>query len=287
MLYKMSNYKDINKILKYGKARGKYLLHMLLPNLSDINELYVLESYEDYLKIASELPEKVILRADAELGKAPTLGVRGCAIEKDKIPDYIKLVKKNNKDGTVLCIDTKVENEKSSISGSFNIHFEWGHCIIIEYLSEGFDIGGITKGEDIHEIYYIPWNQILFTKHMNEYKVYNISDEQYKESAIRKINSLVKKGLEEEAKTIPLTYKPINGAIHKMIFDEIIIPILYDKNKIYGLETSSFGIQGMIRKNKEKYILQPVEFRTSERHVEKDFYNKYLVPKEKQYKITL
>ena len=48
MIYKMNNNSDIHKILKYGKARGAYMLHTLLPSLSDVNNLYVLNSYEDY-----------------------------------------------------------------------------------------------------------------------------------------------------------------------------------------------------------------------------------------------
>ena len=72
MIYKMNNNSDIHKILKYGKARGAYMLHTLLPSLSDVNNLYVLNSYEDYKQIVLELPSKVILRADAEIGTPPT-----------------------------------------------------------------------------------------------------------------------------------------------------------------------------------------------------------------------
>lgn len=287
MIYKMNNNSDIHKILKYGKARGAYMLHTLLPSLSDVNNLYVLNSYEDYKQIVLELPSKVILRADAEIGTPPTLGIRGCALLKEKIPDYIELVKKTNPNGVVLCIDTKIENKKTIISGSFNVHFECYNCIIVEYLGQGFDIGGITKGEDIHETYYIPWDEVLFAENMNRYLKYKITDEEYETSAKRKIEYLIANNelsKEQAIQQIPTTYHPISNEIHRMIYNEIIIPILANENITYKLGSSSFGIQGMIREDSEKnYILQPVEIRTSKRHVEEEFYNKYLASKEKKY----
>ena len=152
MLYEMLKKSDIREIMKYGKSKGALLLNLLLSarcKSGKMNNFFVFDSEEDFRKIEDRLPKIVVLRADARIGKTPTLGVRGTATKKEKVVEYIEKVKENNPNGVVLCIDTDVENQSKSrrIEGAFNVHFEWGQYVLIDYLGAGFDVGGITKGE--------------------------------------------------------------------------------------------------------------------------------------------
>lgn len=76
MLYEMGNPKDDSHIRKYGKAYGTVLLHKWLPKISKTKQLFVLDSYEDFLKIQDKLPEVFTCRADAKTGEPATLRSR-------------------------------------------------------------------------------------------------------------------------------------------------------------------------------------------------------------------
>ena len=235
MLYEMRQKDDIKNIMKYGKAYGAFLLHYLLHDICDINNFYVFDNARDYEKIKDKLPERFILRADAKVGEKPTLGVRGMAASKE------------------------------------NVYFEWGKKVFIDYLGQGFDVGGITKGEDNHEMWVIDWNDLLFVtpNNMNQYRTYLISDEAYKESAERKRNAIVNKNkmtIEEAEKIIPDTYKPMPCYVKQDILDKIILQIYEKKDELQKLGLRSFGVQGMIRGGK----LFPVEINRRERFVELD-----------------
>lgn len=270
MLHEMKEKSDIKHIRQYGKAYGAFLLHCLLHDICNIKNFFVFDSIEEFEKIENKLPEKVILRADAKLGESPTLRVRGTAVNKSGVPDYIEKVKKQNPNGVVLCMDTDVENQNKSIDGSFNVYFEWGEKVWIDYLGPGFDVGGITKGEDNHEMWSIDWENLLFVKpgNMNRYRTHLISDQEYKESAERKILSLMKdKGLSEDEarKKVPRKYKPMPLSIKEALLDKIVFEIYSKKEDVRKLGLRSFGVQGMIRGGE----LFPVEINRMERFVEK------------------
>lgn len=258
MLYEMLKKSDIQYIKRYGKAGGALLLNLLLSESCKsckIKNFFVFDSLEEFKKIEARLPEIVILRADAKLGEPPTLGVRGTAVNKTKVAEYIDKVKEHNPNGVVLCMDTDVENQNQSksIDGSFNVHFEWGKKVYIDYLGIGFDVGGITKGEENHERWSIDWNDLLFVKpnNMNRHRTHLISDEEYKKSAERKIQALRNNNnfSEEEAqKRVPQKYKTMPLSIKQALLDKIVLEIYSKKTELQKLGLkSSFGVQGMIR----------------------------------------
>lgn len=268
MLYEMKKKEDLKYIIRYGKAGGALLLSFLLPDICDIEYFYVFDSMEEFEKIKDRLPEIITLRADAEIGQKPTLGVRGCELQKneDEIRDYIEAVKTSNPDGVVFCMIANTVQKNKLIDGSFNVYFEYGQRVYIDYLGAGFDVGGITKGEDNHECYVIEWNELLFVKpnNMNLYRTHLVTEEEYAESAERKINFYIKKdrcSRDEASKKVPKTYKPMPPSIKQMLLDQIVFPIYIKSEEIrrYGLK--SFGIQGMIRGGE----LFPIEVNRRER----------------------
>lgn len=271
MLYEMKQKKDIKNIMQYGKAYGAFLLHCLLHDICDINNFFVFDSNEDFEKIKDKLPEKIILMADAKTGDKPTLGVRGAAVSKNEVQNYIDNVKAHNPDGVVLCVDTTTERKGKRIDGAFNVYFEWGDKVYIDYLGQGFDVGGITKGEDNHEMWAIDWKNLLFVKPstMNLYRTYLISDEEYKKSAERKRKFTMKQNklTEEQVRDIiPDKYKPMPLSIKEKLLNDIVLEIYSKKEVLPRLGLKSFGVQGMIRDGE----LFPVEINRRERFIEKE-----------------
>lgn len=271
MLYEMKQKNDIKSIMKYGKAYGAFLLHCLLHKICDINNFFIFDSIEDFEKIENKLPEKFVLRADAKTGDKPTLGVRGALVSKSEVQKYIDNVKEHNPEGVVLCMDTATERKGKSMDGAFNVYFEWGDKVYIDYLGQGFDVGGITKGEDNHEMWAIDWENLLFVKPktMNLYRTYLISDEEYKKSVERKREFTMKQNnlTQEQVKVIiPDKYKPMPLSIKEKLLDDIILEIYSKKEELPKLGLKSFGVQGMIRDGE----LFPIEINRRERFIEKE-----------------
>lgn len=270
MLLEMNNKNDFNKIRKYGKSYGIYLLKYLLPKICDINNFFIVDNYLEVKKILDRLPDRLILRGDSIEGEKPTF-IRGGLFSKDEIEKYINEVKDINPNGVVLCIDTNMERKPRSIDGSFNIYFEWNKKIYIDWLTKGYDVGGITKGEDNHEVYVIDFNDIYFVTedNLNKYRTYIINDINYKKSLDSKVKYIMDKTgktYDEVIKDFNLEYIPMSKEIKKLLIEKIILEILIKSKEINKLNLKSFGVQGMIRDG----LLFPVEVNREERFKSKN-----------------
>lgn len=274
MLYEMKKKSDISNLMKCGKASGALLLNLIYPELSKINNFYVLDSKEELDRIIEKLPDRVALRADSPLGEKPITGIRGRGANKNEIGDYIGYVKEKNPVAFVICMDTNTEKRRNNIDGSFNVYFDWEKMVYIDFLGKGFDVGGLTKGEEKpHEIYCIPWEDLLFVKPntMNQYRVFLASDSLYSQSVNRKRKHLVEHAgvSEEEAKQmIPEKYQPVSTSVKEEIIDRIIFGMFTKRRVLTELKIKSFGIQGMIRDGE----LAPIEVYRRERFIDKELF---------------
>lgn len=205
----------------------------------------------------------------------PHCGVEGKFVRKSDVENYIQRVKQSNPNGVVLCIDTeKGTQEKVKTDGAFNVYLQMNDKVYIDFLGKGFDMGAITKGKENHESWIIDWDEVLFItpNNMNRYRKCIISNEDYLNSARRRLQHLINIGYSKEAiqGKIPKTYSPMSFAIKEMILDKIIMPLYYNKSKLKQNGLNSFGVQGMIIDNK----LFPIEFNRKERFAEKSFFRK-------------
>lgn len=205
-------------------------------------------------------------------------GVEGSFVKKEQVEDYIKRVKKSNPKGVVLCIDTEEgTQEKINTQGAFNVYMQMNDKIYIDFLGKGFDMGAITKGKENHESWVIDWKDILFvTPHnMNKYRQNIISEQAYLESARRRLVHLLNIGYSpaEIKGKIPKSYSHMPDWIKEKILDEIVMPLYYKKNSLLYNGLKSFGIQGMIIKER----LFPIEFNRQERFAEKSFFEEEAV----------
>lgn len=199
-------------------------------------------------------------------------GVEGNFVRKEQVKDYIERVKRSNPNGVVLCIDTEEgTQEKVKTNGAFNIYFQMMNGVHIDYLGKGFDMGAITKGKENHESWYIDWDDVLFVtpNNINKFRERKISDEEYIESARRRLTHLLRLGYKPEKikGKIPKHYSQMSPSIAEMLLDEIIFPLYSQKEKLIDAGLKSFGVQGMIIKDK----LFPIVFNRKERFAEKSF----------------
>ena len=202
-------------------------------------------------------------------------GVEGSFVRKGDVENYINRVKQSNPNGVVLCIDTEDgTHEKIKTQGAFNVYFQIGKKIYIDYLGKGFDMGAITKGKENHESWVFDWGEAIFVKpkDMNEYGYTKISDEDYLESARRRLRHLLNIGYspDEIRGKIPKTYTPMPMWIKDMLLEEIVMPLYYKEEVLKQEGLKSFGVQGMIIKDK----LFPIEVNREQRFAEKRFLEK-------------
>ena len=188
---------------------------------------------------------------------------------------YIQRVKQSNPKGVVLCIDTEEgTHEKVKTDGAFNVYLQMGDKVYIDFLGKGFDMGAITKGKENHESWAIDWNDVLFTtpNNMNKHRIRVIPQEEYLESARRRLQHLLNIGYKAEdiKGKIPKMYSPMSLGIKDMLLEEIIMPLYFRKEELTASGLRSFGVQGMIIGDR----LFPIEFNRQERFADKSFFKK-------------
>lgn len=201
-------------------------------------------------------------------------GIEGRFAKRTDVEEYVKRVKKKNPKGVVVCIDTEEwTHEKIKTDGAFNVYIQLYDKVYIDYLGKGFDMGAITKGKEVHESWSIDWKDVVFLtpNNLNKERIHLISQEDYLESAKRRLIHLLNIGYtsEEIKGKIPRNYFPMSLAIREMLIDNIIIPLYCREGKLKEAGLTSFGVQGMIIDNE----LFPIEFNRRERFAKKDFFD--------------
>ena len=150
-----------------------------------------------------------------------------------------------------------------------------GHKVYVDFLGKGFDMGFITKGKENHELWSIDWDDVLFVtpNNMNKYRQYIISNNDYLQSARRRLQHLLNIGYSAEyiKGKIPKTYSPMPPSIKEMLLDEIVFPLYSKQSALKRDGLTSFGVQGMVIEGK----LFPIEINRRERFAEKSFLDKY------------
>ena len=250
MFLDISREGDVAKINRYGKAKGMALLYKYLPHINIFESLYIVDSINDVEKlIAKDFNRMICVRADSQIGQKPTFVAGQTLYDKNQIRDYFKEIKQNNADGALICADMKDgSGERIKTDGGFNIHFDIGMKLYIDYVGKGFDSRECSKGKASHEIFMIPWNEVPFleAKLLNKYRVQVISDEAYKKTSEERKNFLIDSGYDKKTviETMPRSYQPLSLAWKKKILDEIIFPLLDRQEELVREGLGSFGIQG-------------------------------------------
>lgn len=147
--------------------------------------------------------------------------------------------------------------------------FNW----VKQFLLITFDVGGITKGRENHETWFFDWDDALFVTpyNMNRYNHTITTQEQYLDSAKRRLRQLLDLGYSREyiRGKVPKTYSPMPNSIKERLLDDIVFPLYQKRISLKRSGLKSFGVQGMIIDGQ----LCPIEFNRPERFSTKDILN--------------
>ena len=259
-------------VMKYGKAKGTFLVQKYLPNISPFVSIDLIKDAFEWKKCKDNYDEFSRIRPDALIGEvAPRL--EGSDGMLSSVPKMIEEMKKQNPNSALLITRTKTKQIPRYLDdGGFVILFDLDNSVVVEFVGKGFDGRELTHGKVVHESYKIPWNSILYLKdkdslikdrniikHFVDEKNYNDSREDRIEFLIRRCN-YDKDLLERE---IPKRYIPIDDSIIRQVIDDVILVLYLAKKDLLLDNLKYFCVQGNIIDMK----LEPWELSTLDRLV--------------------
>lgn len=192
----INNKDDIPKMMQYHRARDMINLIKYFPSLSPIRNLTIVKSIQDYLENYDFCKKLVGERNDTLISKPFMKSVERRGIDTDIISTFEE-VKKLDSDG-----------------------------VYIEAVGKGFDGREVSKGLDVHEIFFIPWFDLYKCniENFRDYRTYLISKEDYKISREKRISFLTSLNLpvEDISKYIPVEYTEIPNFIWLDVIKNLI-----------------------------------------------------------------
>lgn len=249
MILDLSRKEHIPMIYMYKKCKGISLIDKYLPNLSQINKMYVINDLEDWEKVENEFPaEMMTVRCDCRdgiNGKLP----HGQTFSRDRVRGYIEEVKSAVPDAVIILEDMKSgSNERIHTQGGVNLYIKIGEYISIDYVGPSFDCKELCGGEAVHESWNIPWDEVPFMKDsaIKKYKTYEILQKEYIETAKKRMISLIEafpNRKDEIFETMPKKYEGINRQIFRDVREQIIFPLYLKHEQLSRDGLRSFGVE--------------------------------------------
>lgn len=236
-------------IYQYGKAKGVALLHKYLPEINIFKLLYVVYDDKGLEELLTKnLGSPILVRADSKIGEKQTFLFGQTLPTKKEVKEYYYKLKEENPNGAMICMNTyKNSGERIKTDGGFNIAFEIGKHVIIDFVGNCFDSRECTRGKACHETFLIPWNEAIFLEagDLNKYKVHSISQKAYEDTVEDRKSFLISSGYNQEEieKQMPLSPKSMNMAWKRKILNQVIIPILEQEDNLKKDKLYDFGIQ--------------------------------------------
>lgn len=261
--------------MKYGRAKGTILLQKYLPKITPFIDVKLLENVEQWEQIKGSYDERTSFRPDSLIGDK-IVRLEGSDGMLHSIPKMFEEMKQQNPNSALLLLKTKEKQlPRYQSDGGFNVIFNMGQNIIIEFVGKGFDGRELTHGIAIHEKYQIPWERTLFIKDKKDLIKENIvgkfcvSEKHYKAQRKERIGFLIERCHYSEElleESIPNTFTPMNSEILHQILDDVIFELYKQKNTLLLDGLTSFGVQGNIIDGK----IEPWEIFRAERVIEKN-----------------
>lgn len=229
---------DLNEISQYGKAKGFLLAKRY--NLPTFSNFFIIQSEDEVRTLLDTYKEQnnFCMRSDAKIGDVP-IGVGGQIGNRETILEYIRKVKQKSNELGSSGIAIIYWNEGDfcptyEIEGSFYLDYRTQKELLIDYVGKGWDGSYLSHGSACHEIYAIPWEDILFLDDNNRRKYRNkvVGQSEYDDSRARRILDLIKKGVPREIaeSSIPSEYNGIENEYFRQIINQVIIPMYASKD---------------------------------------------------------
>ena len=142
----------------------------------------------------------------------------------------------------------------------------------MDYVGPSFDARELCLGKAVHEAWNFPWDEVPFIKDsaMKKYKITEVSQSEYIETAKERIMFLVKAfpdRKDEILETMPKRYTGITRQIFRDISNQVIIPLWEQQEQLARDGLNSFGVEINIV---EDGSLVPMEIQVPDRFKEKE-----------------
>lgn len=271
MILNMDNPQDQRYFSTLQKGRGIQLISKYLPKLLVQKQVYAVNTIEEWNQIKDKLPEIVTIRVDNKNGNSiPLIG--GVTCPKDKVENYFKEAMKKEREPYFLCMEFEEgTNERVDTQGAFLLDVTIGGNVHIGHTGLCFDCRELTKGKAEHETWTIPWDEILFMKSSNhrKYHIQTISQKGYRDSAIERMQFLIKEYPERKEEIInkmPKQYSPIKPYILENLIEQVLVPLYSQRSELLSDGLEKFDVELNILKDGR---LVPMEICRPERFIVK------------------
>ena len=273
MILDLSKKEHLPMINMYKKCKGITLVDKYLPELSPLNKMYVINSLEDWEKVESEFPvEMMTARCDCLRGVNGKLP-NGQTFRRDRVKGYIEEVKNSVPEAVIILEDMKEgTNERIHTQGGVTLDIKIGEHVYMDYVGPSFDARELCLGKAVHESWKIPWKEVPFMKDsaMKKYKVTEVSQSEYIETAKERILFLIKAfpdKKDEILETMPKRYTGITRQIFRDIVEQVIFHLWMQHEQLTRNGLNSFGVEINIV---EDGTLVPMEIQVPDRFKEKE-----------------
>ena len=247
-MYRITNEKDITRILKYHRAKDMVNIMKFFPGLSPVDDLAVILDEEDYLKNKNKLSNLINIRNGNPISELCMKSIPTKELNADPI-EVIKKIKEENKNGVLILFHLNVKpTERYERYAGISVGISLGNMIYIDAVGKGFDGREVLKGISCHERYRIPWYDIrkINIDNFNDYNYYIVNDEEYQKSRIERINYLISCGIDKNVleEKIPKKYKKIPNFIWFDIIKNIIKVLEKDEDYLRECSFLEFNLSG-------------------------------------------
>ena len=255
----INNDDDIRKMHNYYRASDMIDFLYFFPDASPLERLAICFDKEDYIKNKEYLDSFDSYRIDSPKEYSLIEGIESDG-EKTDFLSLFDRIKEKSKHGVILFFDVKgTPSKRYERLAGISINVSIGDDVCIEAVGKGFDGREISKGICVHERYLIPWFNLrdINISNFSNYKIYEISQEDYYKTREERIKYLLSLGLKKEEfiKCIPTVYKPIPEFIWDNLIRTILVTLEKNEDILLSYGFKNFAIGGNTE-NKECYLWQ-------------------------------
>lgn len=244
----MNNINDKQKMMNYYRTSDMLNLLYFFPQLSPIRDLTIVESIQDYLDNKVFLDNLNQNRVDTLKGRNPISGIENSGKSDCFYETLIKVKEKDPLGVLVLFNVASNYSERYERYAGISVGVDLGKDVIIDAVSKGFDGREVSKSICTHERYFIPWYDLrkLNINNLKEYQTYQISNEDYKNTRIERIEFLKSIGLNPNifSSFIPQNYQKIPDFIWLSVIKNFLKQLEKNEEILENYGFTNFAISG-------------------------------------------
>lgn len=247
-MYSIKNDKDIEKIIKYHRAKDMVNIMKYFKDLSPIDDLVVIMDEDDYLKNKDNIKLLTSIRNGNPINE-PCMASIPVRDINPNVLDIIKEIKQENKNGILILFHVNAKpTERYERYAGISVGVSLGNYIYIDAVSHGFDGREVLKGICTHERYSIPWSDLrkINISNFKDYQTYKIDNKKYLETRKERIEYLISCGIDKNLieENIPKDYQDIPDFIWLDIIKNIIKVIEKEEDILRQSGFLEFNLSG-------------------------------------------